>query len=440
MTLFWRIFLSFWLAALLLAGSFFVLGRLSSSEIIDRQLAALQAQAELVSGLWNNAGGQPAVMHWLVRQQGPQKARLLTQDGRSPFVGRMMGMMKRQPTHFTPIQAGVSNLPDGRIQLAAQLPDIRPALFLVRQLAPQQIHRMPLPIMLLLAVVIIALVSYLLASMLVRRLRHLRETVQVISAGDLSARVTLGGQDEVSALAADFNRMADRISEMMASQRQLVSDVSHELRSPLARLRIALELAERADDPRPMLQKIAKEADELEHMVSSLLSLARMESGQSVLEKRVQSLCPLLRKIIDDANFEGEAHQRRVVLKNCEDIQLNIDAVLIQSAIENVIRNALRYTPQGGEVQVTVEQTAQQINIIIDDQGPGVPAKELERLFEPFARVGEARDRHSGGYGLGLAITGKALQAHGGRASAQNIEGGGLRVTLSLPRSSSQLG
>ena len=433
MTLFWRIFLSFWLAAVMLAGSFFVLGRLSSSEIIDRQLAALQAQAELVAGLWNNEGGQPAVMHWLSRQQGPQKARLLDSKGQSPFGGRMMGMMKRPPHHSGPIQSGVSYLADGHIQLAAALPGISPRLYLVRQLAPQQIHNIPKGLMLLLAVAIIALVSFFLASMLVRRLRSLRETVQVISDGDLSARVTLGGQDEVSALAADFNRMADRISEMMASQRQLVSDVSHELRSPLARLRIALELAERAADPRPMLQKIEKEADELEQMVSSLLSLARMESGQSVLEKQRQPLCPLLRKIIDDANFEGEASQRHVALKNCEDIELSFDAVLMQSAIENVIRNALRYTPEGGEVQVNVEQIPEQVNIIIDDEGPGVPAKELERLFEPFARVGEARDRHSGGFGLGLAITGKTLQAHGGRARAENRPQGGLRVILSLP-------
>jgi two-component system sensor histidine kinase CpxA len=433
MTFFWRIFMSFWLVAVLLAGSFFVLGRLSSSEIIDRHLAALQAQAELVAGLWNSDGGQPAVMHWLARQQKPQKARLLTRNGRNPFPGRMMGMMKRQASGSGTIQAGIHQLPDGRILLAAQLPGIQPALFLVRKLAPQQLHRIPLPLMLALAVLIIALVSFLLASMLVKRLRSLRETVQVISDGDLSARVTLGGQDEISALATDFNRMADRIGEMMASQRQLVSDVSHELRSPLARLRIALELAERADDPRQMLQKIAKEADELEHMVSSLLSLARMESGQSVLEKHPQSLCPLLRKIIDDANFEGKASQRRVVLKSCEDIELQMDTVLMQSAIENVIRNALHYTPQGGEVQVTVEPSGEQIRIIIEDQGPGVPEKELERLFEPFARVGEARDRHSGGYGLGLAITGKALQAHAGKAHAENRPQGGLRVILSLP-------
>lgn len=433
MSLFWRIFLSFWLAAILLAGSFFVLGRLSSGEIIDRQLAALQAQAELVAGLMDKEGGMPAVMLWLSSQQGAQKAWLLTRNGRPPFIGRMMGMMRHPPKTSSSIQPGVTYLPNGRIQLAAALPGIQPELFLVRQLAAQQIHNIPKPLMLLLAVLIIALVSYLLASMLVKRLRNLRRTVQVITNGDLSARVALGGHDEVSALSADFNRMAERIGEMMASQRQLVSDVSHELRSPLARLRIALELAERADNPRPMLRKITKEADQLEQMVSSLLSLSRMESGQSLLEKKQQPLCPLLRKIIDDANFEGEANQRRVVLKNCEGIELKLDAVLIQSAIENVIRNALRYTPRGAAVQVNVEQMPDQVNIIIEDQGPGVPEKELERLFEPFARVGEARDRKSGGFGLGLAITGKALLAHGGQARAENRKQGGLRVILSLP-------
>ncbi len=433
MTLFWRIFLSFWLTAVLLAGSFFVLGRLSSSEIIERQLAALQAQAELVAGLWNSDGGQPAVRLWLARQQGPQKARLLTQSGRSPFGRRMEGKMKHRPPHKAPVHPGVYTLPDGRIQLAAQLPDIQPALFLVRHLTAQQIHRLPLPLMLTLAILIIALMSYLLATMLIKRLRRLQETVQVIRDGDLSARVELDGQDEVSSLARDFNRMAERISEMMTSQRQLVSDVSHELRSPLARLRIALELAERADDPGLMLQKIGKEADELEHMVSSLLSLARLQSGLASLERKPQALCPLLKNIIDDANFEGEASQRHVILAGCDDIEADIDAVLMRSAIENVIRNALRYTPEGGTVLVKMEVSDGLISISIEDQGPGVPEKDLERLFEPFSRVGEARDRQSGGYGLGLSITGKALQAHGGNATAENLPAGGLRVNLSLP-------
>ena len=439
MTLFWRIFLSFWLAALLLVMSFIVLGRFSSSRIIDQELAALQAQADVVATLWKSQDRKPAAMHWLMQQHNRQNVMLLDAQGRNPLMRFNMmkrGMMQRGNRPNRSIKAvtpGVSYGNAGYITVAARLPDVSPPLYLVRQLQASQLHAMSMPLMLLLAVIVIALVSYSLATILVRRIQQLRQVVGTISQGDLTARVELSGHDEVSALAQDFNRMADRINEMIASQRQLVSDVSHELRSPLARLRIALELAERAEKPKAMLKKIEKEADELEQLVSSLLSLARMESGQTLLEKHSVKPCSIVRKIIDDANFEGEATGRKVALEKCDDITLQLDPVLIQSAIENVIRNALRYTPKGGQVSVLVEKKGQNLMIQVDDQGPGVPEKELERLFEPFARVGEARDRNSGGYGLGLAITGKALAAHGGQARAENRREGGLRITLSLP-------
>lgn len=433
MTLFWRIFISFWLAALLLAMSFFVLGRFSSTRIIDQQLAALQAQADIVATLWKNQDRKPAAMHWLMQQRSGNNVTLLDAQGRNPFM--RFNRMQRDHPPASLIKPGVSYGVNGVVTLAARLPDISPPLYLVRRLQASQIHAMPMPLMLVIAVIVIALVSYILAAMLVKRIHQLRQAVATISQGDLSARVHLTGRDEVSELAQEFNRMAERINEMIASQRQLVSDVSHELRSPLARLRIALELAERAEQPQAMLNKIGKEADELEQLVSSLLSLARMESGQSVLEKQPVKPCALLHKIIDDANFEGEAGNRKVVLEHCDEQTLRLDPVLIQSAIENVIRNALRYTPQGGQVTVRAEKSAQQFRILVEDQGPGVPAKELERLFEPFARVGQARDRNSGGYGLGLAITGKALIAHGGQARAENRSEGGLRVILSLPHS-----
>jgi len=437
-TLFWRIFLSFWLGAIILAGGFFLLGRFSSTQIIDRESARLQAQAGVVAALWNSQNGISATSQWLRKQAGEQQALLLNKQGQIPFMPggafmphRMPGGMKMW--RYGPINEGVEREESGRVTLAAALPGVQPELFLVRQLLPSQLDNMSMPAMLLLSFVTIVLVSFLLAAMLVRRIRILRKTVQGITGGDLSARVDLSGHDEVSALAEDFNRMADRIDEMMSSQRQLVSDVSHELRSPLARLRIALELAERAEDPRENLRKIGKEADELEQLVSGLLSLARMESGQSVLEKRTVDLCQLIRKIIEDANFEGEAQSRSVHLKTCDEVSLFLDPVLIHSAIENVIRNALHYTPDGTSVSVKVVRSSQQVNITIDDQGPGVPHQELARLFEPFTRVGEARDRKHGGFGLGLAITGKTLLAHEGTARAENRREGGLRVTLSLP-------
>jgi len=429
MSLFLRIFLSFWLAAILLAASFFLLGRFSGAEAIERQEAVLKAQAEIVASLWLN-NGKRATMHWLTALPLLERPHLVNQRGKSTM--RMGPRMKRNlPLKL--LQPGIHHNKNGHVMIVVALPEVTPALFLVRQLDPRQLHRMPMIYILPLALIIISLVSYFLASVLTKRIRQLRTTVQVIADGDLSARVTLKGSDEVSALATDFNRMADRINEMLTSQRQLVSDVSHELRSPLARLRIALELAERADNPVTSLQRIEKEADELESLVTGLLSLARIESGQSQLEKQTLSLCELLNQIVEDANYEGQAMQRQVQLTHCDNITLFADPVMLRSAIENVIRNALHYTPSKSQVLVSVLQTQKSVSITVDDQGEGVPPQALDRLFEPFARVAEARDRLSGGYGLGLAITGKVIQAHNGKVTAENRKEGGLRVTIILP-------
>ena len=173
--------------------------------------------------------------------------KLLNKQGQSPFQHHRA--RSTVPWPYGPIRTGVKFEQSGRVIISAALQGVQPPLYLVQQLDPSQLQNMSMPIMLLLALVVIGLVSFILATMLVRPIRQLRNAVQIITAGDLSARVNLSGHDEVSALAKDFNLMAERINEMMNSQRQLVSDVSHELRSPLARLRIALELAERAENP-----------------------------------------------------------------------------------------------------------------------------------------------------------------------------------------------
>ena len=429
MSLFLRIFISFWLAAILLASSFFLLGRFSGNKAIESTELALAAQAEVVAALWLR-GGQRETMHWLFQQARHERPILVNQQGVSPFIQHRQGNEKWDQS---PVSEGVHRLKFGRVAVIVRLPEVNPSLYLVKAVAPGHMQGLSMISMLTIAAVIIGLVSYLLARLLTRPIRQLRQAVQVIAAGDLSARANISGRDEVAALAADFNLMAQRVSEMLASQRQLVSDVSHELRSPLARLRIALELAERAKDPATALARVEKEADELEQLVTDLLSLARIESGQSLLEKQEVSLCPLLRKIVSDANFEGEAGRRQVILDHCDDVRVEGDPVLLDAAIENVVRNALRFTPQDSQVVIALRQQPHTIVITVDDQGDGVPEAALKLLFEPFARVAEARDRHSGGFGLGLAITGRTLLAHGGDARAENRPDGGLRVTLTLP-------
>lgn len=433
MNLFVRIFLFFWLTAALLAASFFVLGRLSGGQVIERNHEILKAQAVTVSALWQQDRHR-ATRHWLFQLPGRDRPILLDTLGRSPFpmhANANRGAIKRLNY---PLESGIQRHRHGYVSLIEAVPDVQPPLFLVRQLEPSQLHRMPIWLWLVAALLIISLVSYLLAHFLSRRIRHLRHAVQRLSDGDLSSRVSLSGRDEVSELAADFNQMADRINDMLDSQRRLVSDVSHELRSPLARLRIALELAQRSDDTSTALPRIEKEANELENLVTELLSLARIESGQFQLEKQDTDINKLLQKIVHDANFEGEAKHCEVRLGSSEAITLSVDPVLIRAAIENVVRNAIHYSPEHSIVQVSTRLSPEEFTITIEDSGIGVPEQSLELLFKPFTRVAEARDRSSGGFGLGLAITGKSLLAHGGEAIAENREQGGLRVILVLPR------
>ena len=447
MNLFARIFLSFWLVAALLAVSFFSLGRLSSGKTIDRTQANLQSKAELIAVIWKQ-GGRNHAMHWLLQQSNRSRLFLVDEKGISPFSMKNMGMNPKDigitiheanridTDHglIYPLKTGVQYQPSGLVNLIEALPNVKPKLFLIQPIEPDKLHHLSPSLWGFIAFTIISIISFLLARTLSKRLYKLRQATQELAKGELNSRVNITGNDEVSSLANDFNYMAEQLQLMIKSQRQLVSDVSHELRSPLARLRVALELAERSESPQKMLVRIEKEADELGRLVTDLLSLARIESSQFILEKRSLPLCDLLKKIIEDANFEGRKQQKQVLLQQCDNAVIDADPILMRSALENIIRNALRYTPPESQVTVHLKQTDKELLISIEDQGSGVPADMLEALFEPFARVSEARDRKTGGFGLGLAITGRVINAHGGKVWAENSTKGGLTVHIRLPQ------
>ncbi|MEJ2591507.1 MAG: ATP-binding protein [Candidatus Thiodiazotropha sp.] len=431
MSLSLRIFLSFWLAMLLLTGSFLLLQRYYGGEAVDRTEAVLRAKAEAAAVLWRE-GGRQALREWLRIKPDNRRVALVNQDGelliRKPLSHHLEQWLPR------PVTPGVERISEGHLMLAAALPEVTPPLLLVTEIDPGRLHTMPLWVRGVMAALIFGLVSLLLARMLTRQLRPLRLAAQRMAEGDLSGRVTLSGRDEISALGSDFNLMAERLNDLLQSQRQLVRDVSHELRSPLARLRVALELAERAEDRKKALSRIEKEADELERLITELLSLARLESGQSGLERQTLQFDELVSKVVTDADFEAQARDRGVSLQQREPVRLAGDPVLLHSAVENVVRNAIRHTPAGTPVEVALAISGGVIEVRVRDHGPGVPADQLEAIFDPFTRTGEARERGSGGFGLGLAIARRAMQAHGGDARAVNHPDGGLEVVLSLPR------
>jgi len=273
-------------------------------------------------------------------------------------------------------------------------------------------------------------------------LRRLRTATQRLRAGDLTARVgaaAIRGRDEIAALGRDFDLMAERIEGLMTAERQLLRDISHELRSPLARLNVALELArQRAGrEAEGALERIERESERLNQLIGQLLTLTQLESGAERIERSPVPLGPLVRAIAADAQFEAQRHGRAVELSVADEVVISGSEEMLRRGIENVVRNALRYTPQETRVEVWLgrrrEAAGERAVIRVRDHGPGVPSAALSKLFLPFYRVADARDRQTGGTGIGLAITERAVRLHGGSVSAGNAPDGGLVVEILLP-------
>jgi signal transduction histidine kinase len=302
------------------------------------------------------------------------------------------------------------------------------------------------PLMHVLAVTLTGgLFCYWLARHLTSPVEKLRSATQDLASGNLSARVlpAMGNRrDELASLAADFDLMAEKIETLINSQRRLLGDISHELRSPLARLNVALELArQRAGaDATSALDRIQKEAENLNEMIGQLLALTRLESGAEGLRKTSFDLAELVGAITADAQFEAGSRNRAVRLHTDGDCTIIGNEPLLRRAIENVVRNAVQYTAPGTEVEVALNcgrsvpaSDSQAAIITVRDHGSGVPENALIEIFRPFYRVDDARDREAGGVGLGLAIADRAVRLHEGRVEAANEPSGGLVVTIKLP-------
>ncbi|MBX3688663.1 ATP-binding protein [Dokdonella sp.] len=282
-----------------------------------------------------------------------------------------------------------------------------------------------------------AALSLLLAWYVSSPLQRIRASTHRFAEGDLDARVgriRFGRSAEVVALATEFDAMAERIKTLVESHRRLVRDVSHELRSPLARQRVALELARDGDSAQVQgsLDRIEREADRLEGMLAQSLELSRLETTSDALVDDI-ALDALLEDVILNADYEGALRSRKVVLAERAHLQLIGSHAALYSAFENVIRNALAYTADGSTVVVRLLREGDVAHILVRDRGPGVADPELARIFEPFYRTDSARTRGSGGTGLGLAIAARAIKRHRGSIQARNAEGGGLEVTIKLP-------
>jgi signal transduction histidine kinase len=300
------------------------------------------------------------------------------------------------------------------------------------------------------AVITSGLMCYLLAWSMTSPVTRLRKAAQSLAAGDLSARTgaPVGGRrDELTELMRDFDRMAERIEGLVDSQSRLLKDVSHELRSPLARLSVALGLArqrvtpEVAPEVESALNRIELEADRLNQLIQRLLTISRLESGTDGIRKTRLSLRELVEQVAHDAEYESPGRGCRVTTEVTADAAdqflVEADPDLLRSAVENVVRNATRYTAEGTTVEVRLarEQAAngQEIVVRVLDSGPGVPDEALQKIFEPFYRLDDARNRQTGGAGLGLSIADRAIRLHGGQLRASNRKEGGLEMEIRIP-------
>lgn len=281
------------------------------------------------------------------------------------------------------------------------------------------------------------LVCYALASYLSSPIRKLRTATRQLAGGDLSVRVASkirNRRDDLAFLANDFDNMAERLESLIESEKRLSRDISHELRSPLARMKVALELLKGRTngDAESLINRIDNESDRLNDLISQILTLSKLETDSGEFTRSELNLGKMLESLIADADFEAKARERAVTACGIDQIRIVGNEPLVRQAIENVIRNAVHYTEEGTAVEVSLERDGKDAVVTITDHGPGVPEDEIEKLFKPFYRIGEARDRRSGGTGLGLAIAERAVRNHDGRISAKNTEDG-MSVTLRFP-------
>lgn len=289
------------------------------------------------------------------------------------------------------------------------------------------------------ALLVSGFICYLLTRYLTAPILRLREAAQRLAGGDLSTRAAAGmdrRQDEIGSLVRDFNSMAARIEGLVTRQRQLIYDISHELRSPLARLNVALDLARQRKGNDPAFDHMERDMEGFNQMIGRLLTVARLDTTAPPVSMTRVDLTEMVAQIVHTADFESRERDGAIRLVAEENYFVEGNAELLHSAIENVIRNAIAYNTPGKpvEVHLNAQGSAAMIRLLVRDYGPGVPEAELTSIFQPFYRVAAERNPQSG-TGLGLTITDRVVRAHGGTICARNAAPHGLEIEILLPRS-----
>jgi two-component system sensor histidine kinase CpxA len=445
-SLYWRIFLAFWAAlALILVGTVTVVVNATAHRTERPWVQRGQLYAQAARAF--EAGGAPALNQWLkgLPADPAERTFIVGPEGRE-MLGRSLPVLLQATAADVAAGAAPGSIAPvgGALVLvgadgAAYHVVVGPVHMGPRLFGELELPGVPLEI-LLIAIVASAAVCLVLARYLVAPVDKLRLATRQLAGGDLNARVLpalKGRKDDLGLLANDLDAMAERLRQLLEGKQQLLRDVSHELRSPLARLQLALSLARRDSSASERhLARAGAEADRLEQLIARTLQLVRLERPLQELERSEVDVGELLRGIAAEVAIEADAQGCAVQVQAEGGLTLAADRELLRSAFENVIRNAVRYSAVGAVVTVSARRgtAAGPIDVRVQDEGPGVPEKDLALIFEPFYRVDRAREhRSSGGEGLGLAIAARAIAVHGGQIRAENCAGGGLMVSVSLP-------
>jgi len=456
--IFWKVFLWFWLTMVIATVATFWLGNvwLEERDVSSRHMAHMESLAASAESILEE-GGEKALKSWIrhLRKRTPFRILVVDSEEGETLRGRHLpphlmahmqqtersdGAVESEFNEHRILSLPIGSSDGGKYRLITEMPGEATGMRDHRMGGVRDDVRKFAGSRMLIAFGITALICLIIAYFLVRPIRQMQQAARSLGEGDLSARTQMGKRrDEIGDLAREFDEMASRIESMMQSQQRLLRDVSHELRSPLARLQVALELARKrtGTDAEAELDRIDHEAQQVDAMIGDMLTLVRLESGGDDSESHEPvELSALITSVVSDANFEFAEQQKQIQLLESVPATVTGNASLIRSAIENIVRNAMKYTGDDSPVEISLRRNRQGgVEIKIRDYGEGVPEESLSKLYDPFYRIGEARDRQSGGFGLGLSIAARVVRSHGGSIHAENSEEGGLCVTISLPTS-----
>lgn len=441
-SLYWRLLIAFCVANLLVLflGALLARGFIEYTTNVEIDWPALARDANMAYA----SDGQRGLAEWAAKQREQGIQATLFEEGRPLNRTRLNGyarsrlhawlqadhdvVMQPRPGLYVAVQQVTGEDGQARTLLALSRSHVR--------LRPHTRERIYLAVQLLLSLLFIALVGWWVARSVARPVAELRRATQRLAAGELSARVgrqVRSAPDELTQLAGDFDAMAERIEALLAHERGVLQDLSHELRSPLARLQLIVALARRggeSDETAAYFQQAEQEIARLDRLLAEMLALSRLEGGLPGMERERVDLTALVRSGVEQWHLEADARQIDVRLSVDEAIEVSGNALLLERALDNLLGNAIKFSPEHGVVEVSLRRVRQVAELTLRDHGPGVPDAELALLFRPFFRGSNAA--RAEGHGLGLTGVQRVVKVHGGTIDVRNAEGGGLQATLRL--------